>query len=199
MPRSFRYLILYKNKYKKVFNVSFTKNDASLYISPYSPKARFDCGVGYFQENQVKTQVTCYTQNTPKDFLKLSIHESGQVHIKNSNNSILGETLSIPHFKELNGEHIATIDVGSIESLVDLKGKPKQNNQKHDIVFAPGIESKTIRFALYLNGKEKKFKCDLPDACITLKRNRLPIYCHKTYFAGAKRLYWVDLDSWLGP
>ena len=87
---------------------------------------------------------------------KLSIHESGQVHIKAD--AILAGPLFIKPLSEWRGEPIASIAPDSIKSLPKYLKQPIVNGSTIDIVIPISETLQYIRLAIYLSGDKPEFE-----------------------------------------
>ena len=127
-----RFLIEVQGDYKKVCRIVFGKKDASLYLLPYGRQKRYLWGEGTIPEG---TTTATFPHANPAGEVhrpKLSIHESGQVHVKLGEAYKAGPLRTKPLW-EFRGEHLAGLTIDSIESLPSA-GKPKPKPKSPDLV-----------------------------------------------------------------
>jgi hypothetical protein len=172
-----RFLIQLQNDHKKVCRMVFGKKDASLYLIPYGRQQRYLWGEGTVPEGS--TTATFSHANPVGDLktAKLSIHQSGQVHVKTVEGDVyVAGPLGTKPLWEFRGEHLAGLTVDHLDSLPDagkVKGKPKSP----ELVLRSQDLEHTRRFAIYANGAEPRF--DFPvKATITMNRVGLPAPLH---------------------
>lgn len=176
MSKQYRHLIQHKNVIKKAFKIGFSKKDSSIYIQPYAPNSQFHCGVSNFKSGETNSIITYPHIPNVIDYLKLSIHESGQVHVKNKENEIIVGPLQVPNLNTYSGQHIASIDINSIETLTDFKGSRKKNKNAEDLIFSLENQEHSMRFAIFANANSSDFTTPLPYGRITLERIFNPMY-----------------------
>jgi hypothetical protein len=106
---------------------------------------------------------------------KLSIHESGQVHIK-SDQPIAGP-LQIPPLAEWKGQHIASVSLDSFEGLAKFEGRISSSGSEQDLVIKVIGDAQSGRIPLYLAGDRAAFT-QRDCAVITMRRPHLksPIF-----------------------
>jgi hypothetical protein len=169
--REARLLTEYGGKLLRVCKLVVTQRDTSLYLVPYSPQRKFFFGQRRFPE-KVGT-VTCNRADSVEvdGEPKLSIHESGQVHVKGLG-VLAGPLQSVP-LANLRGEHMATVTVERFEGLMEFKGAPSSGGQYRDyVVRAEGAESG--RHAIYINGAAPEFADGPCWITLRLGRSTLP-------------------------
>lgn len=174
--REVRFLVQWRNSLRKLCKIAFSSKDASLYLFPYALKGKYHYG-----KKTLQAQQEYLTFNFKKDIFddqtpKLSIHESGQVHV------FMGEKkagpLYIPPLDTLRGEHITTVSPDAFENLPLFEGKFKKEGSSIDnIIYVPD-EAINDRLALYVNGFEPSFMCsDCPNTfTITRPTISRPLY-----------------------
>ena len=86
---------------------------------------------------------------------KLSIHESGQVHI-HAGSTRVGPLKTLP-FRDYRGQHLATVCFDRFEGLATFEGTPKTSSSEQDLVIPIDSEVESGRLALYLNGEKSLF------------------------------------------
>jgi hypothetical protein len=165
--RKVRLLAEYEGMLHRVCKLMFTSGDASLYLVPYAASRRFFVGGTEFPEQQVTLHIRTTLGTAAAIEPKLSIHESGQVHIQVPAGRIGPErTLPLSQFV---GEHLATVVVDSFTGLPPHKGKIRTTGGELDIVLAASSDS--ARLVLYANACSRRFAAD-PDCPIVVKLTR---------------------------
>jgi len=170
-----RFLIEVQGDYKKVCRIAFGRKDASLYLLPYGRQERYLWGEGTIPEGTTTATFPHANPAGEVDKPKLSIHESGQVHVKLGEAYKAGPLRAKPLW-EFRGKHLAGLTIDSIESLPSA-GKPKPKPKSPYLVLGARDIQQTRRFAIYANGAEPNF--DFPvKAKITMNRAGLPSPLH---------------------
>jgi hypothetical protein len=93
--------------------LSVTARDASMYLFPYAKARRFFVGGSSFADQQVEAKIKTVDGATSQSEPKLSIHESGQIHVDIPTGRI-GPESTLPR-QEFRGEHLATVVANSME------------------------------------------------------------------------------------
>jgi hypothetical protein len=175
--RNCRFLIEVDGVFKKVCRIVFAQNDASLYFFPYGCQDRYFWGEGLFPEGKEEETFTHSNEVGSQDKPKLSIHESGQVHVKlvQSDAYKAGPLQTKPPW-EFRGEHLAGLTIDNLRSLPGagkIKSKPKSPE------LAPRAKDleHTRRFAIYANGEEPRFVYPVK-VYVTMFRSGLPAPLH---------------------
>ncbi len=133
----------------------FTANDASIYVVPYAANRRFFCGSQSMPEREI-SQTWCYVDGVSSDREpKLSLHESGQVHV------LAGDTrvgpLQTSPLASLRGQHVATVCFDRFDGLSPFQAVPASSGPERDQVIPVDAGVQSGRFALYVNGAEPSF------------------------------------------
>lgn len=153
--RQMRLIVHHKRQYRKLAKIMTAATDASLYVLPYAQKGRFYFGGSTIPEKGGGT-FNFTKQHVSLDRIpKLSMHESGRVHIRADGTAMAGP-LIVPPFHALRGEHMATIIADTFDGLPLLDGPLRTAGSEQDLVFLiENIESG--RIAIYINGAEPSF------------------------------------------
>ena len=96
---------------------------------------------------------------------KISIHRTGQIHVKRGADEYLAGPVHVPSFDDYRGEHIATVGVDHFGSLPGFTGEPKSKGSRIDHVLSIRAGVKAGRVPIYLNGTAPEF----PDADINVR------------------------------
>ena len=170
--RQLRILIGHRQRLLRLCSIAFTDKDASIYLFPYAPNNRFYVG-GRSMPQAEFTDTFTFTDDLLSDTTpKLSIHQSGQVHI------LAGDTrigpLRIPPLSTLRGQHIASVTVDAFSVLSEFTSTPKAKGKDQDHVIPAEDNAASGRIALYLAGDRPAFQAQECPIVITLKRPSLP-------------------------
>jgi hypothetical protein len=162
----------------KVATIGWSKVDASLYLRAFGPEGRFFFGQHSIPAGQREVTAPFDTQRSSTAVPHLSLHESGQVHIKKGNQMVAGP-MFIPHLSDLRGQHVATIQIVRFDRLAPSDETPRTSGDRRDIVIPaePGVESG--RHPVYVNGQAESFASGrFPAIRFTLRRETLaqPLY-----------------------
>jgi hypothetical protein len=103
---------------------------------------------------------------------KLSIHQSGQVHIV-AGSSLIGP-LRIPALSTLRGQHIASVTVDAFSVLSHFTGTPKPSGKHQDHVIPADDAAASGRIAVYIAGDRPAFHAKNCRIVFTIKRPTLP-------------------------
>jgi hypothetical protein len=141
---------------RKAAKVLFTGRDASLYLIPYAARGQFFYGQRSMDAGQTADTFDFREQLRVSSNPKLSIHETGQVHIYANDRPKAGP-VHIPHLTELRGEHIATVQWDAIAFVPEMQGKTRVTGAERDWAFGVpnGVQAGAI--LLYANGEQPAF------------------------------------------
>lgn len=155
MPR-IRVLIEYEEQLRRAFSISVTNQDASIYIQPSTSGGRFDYGKATFPPGATSYTFNVKGQLAADDEPHISLHESGQVHIRTRGGPKAGP-LRIPPLAELRGQHVATVGAVTFGGFPPFQGSRQDLRPDLDqVVVAESVDSG--RLALYLNGEGPTFR-----------------------------------------
>ena len=174
-PRKIRLLTEYEGLLYRSCKLIFTAGDVSLYLVPYAAGRCFFVGGSGFAEQEATVQVDT-TQGAAADTEpKLSIHESGQVHIQIPGRRI-GSEQTLP-LSEFRGEHVATVTVDRFPGLQRHEGEVRTTGEQRDFILQSPVESG--RLALYANALEPMFAAEAPcPIVVSLTRRTLKMPLH---------------------
>jgi hypothetical protein len=154
---------------RSLFHLSFDKNDHSLYVRPIAPTGVYLTGEGEIPPGAAE-QVAQFGARGAVP-LKLSIHESGQVHVKEDaggRRMVAGPVLG-PPLGKLRDAHVFTVTVDSFDILADMDHEPSRVPPEVDFGF-PFFEARAGRVAVWVNAVEPRFVDTTLAATITLDR-----------------------------
>jgi hypothetical protein len=109
---------------RKAAKVIFTRSDASLYLVPYAMNEEYFYGGRTMAAGQTEDTVNFREQIAASANPKLSIHETGQVHVYASGQPKAGP-VQIPPLADYRGEHLATVRWDWIDGMPKMRGKTK--------------------------------------------------------------------------
>jgi hypothetical protein len=139
--------------------VTFTGRDASLYLIPYATHGEYFYGVTEVPAGQAPFTFSFRDQLTAGNRPKVSIHESGQVHIY-ADGSPRTEPLQIPPLRDYRGEHIATVRYDAIETMPKNTRTPKAAGQRIDVTFGVPPDVLSGSLLIYANGEANLFQTE---------------------------------------
>jgi hypothetical protein len=142
---------------RKAAKVIFTRSDASLYLVPYAMNEEYFYGGRTMAAGQTEDTVNFREQIAASANPKLSIHETGQVHVYASGQPKAGP-VQIPPLADYRGEHLATVRWDWIDGMPKMRGKTKVRGPTVDCAFGvpPDIESGAL--LLHANGVQPAFR-----------------------------------------
>lgn len=175
--REFRFLVAYAGTHRKICKLTFSNKDASIYIFPYARQGRFFFGSQAMGEQQIEqtfnfTEGSGFSEQIPK----LSLHESGQIHIFMP--SINAGPLQIPPLSSLRGQHVASVSVDTFEGLPEHEAPLSYTGAMQDHVIPIDEDVASGVIAVYINGERPVFHSAECRCVFTLKRPTLkqPLY-----------------------
>lgn len=172
MLREIRLLVQQDDLIWKVCKLAFSNTDASIYIFPYARAGYYYYGSQSIPEMQIQHTFNFVEHGVSSDSIpKLSIHESGQVHVIMANGK--AGPLSIPPLTSLRGQHIATVSIDSFQELPEFNGQLRQAGATRDLLIPAEAEAQSGRLAFYLNGQERSFDAPECGIVVTLRRPTL--------------------------
>ncbi len=175
--RDCRLLIEVDAGFKKVCRLVFSKSDASLYLIPYGNEGTYLWGQGTFSKGSTKATFSHSDARGTQERLKLSIHGTGQVHVKSlKDQDYKAGPLRTRPLWDYRGQHLASISIDSLESLPDagkIKGKPRSP----ELLLKASDIDYSRRFVLYANGEEPVFTVPVKST-VSMYRAGLPSPLH---------------------
>lgn len=155
----FRIFIEKESSLFKLCQLFFRQNDASIYIVPYAKNGKFFMGVNSFEGQEIQKNFDLGKHPSVNETPHLSIHETGQIHIRSTEGSIAGQ-LMIKNLSQLRGEHVASITPDSFEAL-PIQKKPITGGKKIlNIVVSVSPNESSRKVLLCVNGLEPKFNIE---------------------------------------
>lgn len=155
--REVRIVADYRGQLLRVAKIFWSLEDLSIYMLPYAAHGRYFFGRQSFAEHEME-QTFDFRQQLSSETKApyLSIHESGQVHIKGRGQDIAGPIGTTP-LPEWRGQHLASISVDRFDGLPPFEGTPKMTSTAMDHVIHVDEGVSSGRLALYANGYDDAF------------------------------------------
>ncbi len=153
---SSRVIVNFRERNKALFKIVFSQQDASIYIFPYGPTGRYFYGQQKMNENVVSHSFSFREQFDSEEIPKLSIHESGQIHIHYNGTQIAGPINTLP-LDGWRGQHLATITADSFASLADYSRALRNTGAEIDTVTPCQVGVESGRMTIYCNGEREEF------------------------------------------
>jgi hypothetical protein len=141
---------------RRLAKLAFSRRDASLYLVPYGPRGQYFYGSRGMADGQSTDTFNFREQLSANSNPKLSIHETGQVHIYARGRPRAGP-LQIGALQDSRGEHLATLRWDSVEKLPLFAKRPKTTPPDIDVAFGvpDGLEAGAL--LVFANGEENRF------------------------------------------
>jgi hypothetical protein len=170
--REFEVLVRLNAEIRRVCKLAFSNKDASIYLIPYAPGGSYYFGGESLPEQKLSRTFDFQEQQSSQTVPKISIHQSGRVHIRTARQE--AGPLIIPALDRLCGEHVASVSVDRFDALLTLKTAPRTS----DALIRVLDGAVSGRFAIYVNGREPKFKSSNVKLYVRLTRQCLstPLY-----------------------
>jgi hypothetical protein len=174
--RELRVLIQHQGALRSLCKIAFSNRDASLYFFPYSLNRRYFFGGRSMPDTIFEDKVDFSQGIRANTTPKLSIHETGQVHVQAS--TALAGPLFVPPLSDWRGQHAATICPDALSSLPEYPVSPKDRGQSIDRLIEVPDRVESIRLAVYIAGDRPSFETPNCPIIITLKRRTIqnPLY-----------------------
>jgi hypothetical protein len=139
--------------------ITFTGRDASLYLIPYATHGEYFYGVTEMPAGQAPFTFNFRDQLTARNRPKISIHESGAVHIYADGSPKAGP-LQVPPLREYRGEHLATVRYDAIQDLPKNTRTTRISGQRVDIAFGVPPDVLSGALLIYANGEANLFQTE---------------------------------------
>ena len=139
------------------------------YIFPYARQGIYFCSRRSMAGDQSRDLFDFTTGTKEESVPKISIHESGQVHIRTGKAHMEG-CLRIPELRSLHGEHVASVVPDTFDALPLFSEEPKTDGAERDIMLVES-EINGFRIAIFVNGHEARF-LGVPPPSIMLAMQR---------------------------
>ena len=186
----------FEDSLRRVGTIGWSQTDASLYIRGFGPKGEFNFGQSSIPAGQQSDTISIANQLPSTSVPHLSLHDSGQVHVKKRRQIVAGPMI-IPRLADLRGEHAATITCVRFDALALLDREVRTEGERRDVVIRAERGLPSGRFVLYINGEANRFAVPRqPYVTLTLERPTLvrPLYVGIVIF-GQERLDREDEGS----
>jgi len=158
--KEIRFLAKSGSEVKKVCKISFSKKGFNLYIIPYGKNNKYFYGAGKIVgKNKTFNYTSQYKAiRNPK----LSIHQSGQIHIYYQNPKEKAGPLFTMPLMEFRGQHLATVTVDNFYVL-PTTDTIKNKHGIHNCICELTNKDISFRIIIYLNSYEPRFiyNCNL--------------------------------------
>lgn len=112
-------------------------------------------GVSEKQLEPYKDRFDYHDQLDGEETPKVSIHQSGQIHIHLGKDRT--KELYIPQLNTMQDEHIASITAVSFSKLPVFNREPKLTGIKRDFIISGDPEIESGRLVIYVNGHDNSF------------------------------------------
>jgi hypothetical protein len=140
---------------RRVANARFTAADASLYLMPFALTGRYVYGQKSLELGEASATIDLGSDVTATEKIpKISIHETGRVHVESPASDQVGPVY-IPPLTALRGEHIATVQWDSTEALP--LPKSRRESGEADVVFGVPDDIPAGAVLIYANGAEQTY------------------------------------------
>lgn len=153
--REVRILVKRDETLRRVCKFMFSRQDASLYLIPYAANGQYYYGSNTMSGSEASVSFDCSEQFVAESVPKLSIHETGQVHVVSPNGR--AGPLMIPPLADLRGQHVATVTVDSFAGLQRHEGPMRTAGAEIDFPLEFAEHSESGRLVIYVNGAEPRF------------------------------------------
>jgi hypothetical protein len=111
-----------QEEHRELFGISFSEGDESLYLRPVAPNGHYWVGATMIPAEEIDFAINFredgfHAEATPA---KLSIHASGQVHVKldERRSPIVAGPLQMPPLNDMRDHHVATFQMDAFSCLV---------------------------------------------------------------------------------
>lgn len=155
MPRV-RVFVEHAGQLRRACDVTVTNTDASIYITPSSRQRRYNFGRASVPPGSEGTTFSVLGQLEASEDPHVSLHQSGQVHIRTKGGPKAGP-LNIPPLKDLRGGHVATVTCDTFEGFPIYNGKREDLNLGRDCIVYVEDGVPSGRIAFYINGESPDF------------------------------------------
>lgn len=153
--REVRILVNYEGSLRSFCKLAFVQRDASLYLFPYAAHGKYFYGRRSMAEHQVEDTFDYTEQDSADQIPKLSIHESGRVHVRVGAQT--AGPVHIPPLADLRGEHVATVTVDAFDGLPLFRGVLCESGECIDYMIHVASGVRSGRLVFYVNGRKPVF------------------------------------------
>jgi hypothetical protein len=137
----------------------FTGGDASIYLIPYASTGTYFYGRRLLGSGQADDAFDFREQLQASSNPKLSIHETGQVHIQ-ANDGVKAGPVTIPPLCALRGDHIATVQWDSTAAVPQLAKKANGTGSETVWCFGVPEDVEAGRLLIHANGQSAAFRIE---------------------------------------
>lgn len=169
-PRSARLIIEKSGARYRLCTLSWSVQDASLFVSPFSGASEYFAGSHPMAAGQASIQIPYRAGASFAKAPKLSVHESGQLHVKAPTGEIVGGPIHLDHLRGWRGQQVLTTAIDDLDLLPKYGHTPRTEGADQDIVMQ--LSRVHARLAIYLNSEEPRFD-DPTQAVVGLSRGSL--------------------------
>lgn len=169
-PRSARVIIEKSGTRYRVSTLSWSVQDASLFVSPFSGASEYFAGSHPMAAGQASIQIPYRSGTFFVKARKLSVDESGQLHVKAPTGRIVAGPIRLDHLKGWRGQQVLTIAIDEVDALPQYDHALRTEGTDQDIAIQLSHES--ARIAIYLNSEDPWFD-DPTQATVGLSRGSL--------------------------
>lgn len=148
----------------KVCKLAFSQRDSSLYLFPYATTGEYHFGRNSIPQGEQEATIPFDQQESSNQTPKISIHESGRVHVK-AGTRMAGPMFGSP-LAELGGEHLATMTSVRFLGLSPLGRAPRTEGRAPDVLIPAGNGVESGRLVFYANAADPSFV----DPCSVTRR-----------------------------
>jgi hypothetical protein len=158
VPETVRVVIDDRGVPRLLCEISVMPTDASVYLHPAPADEYF--WIDSEMPDEERSMDIHYGNNRADGRPKISIHQSGQVHVKSAAGRYLAGPVWIPELRELRGGHVATVTTDDFDALPLVGSLPPPTTPylDHKITAEPGVASG--RLIILINGAEPRFQLD---------------------------------------
>jgi hypothetical protein len=153
--REFRILADQRGDLRSLCKIALSQSDGSLYLFPYAAGGSFHFGRSSIPADEGQATIPFDDQETSPRTPKLSIHETGQVHIQAGERRV--RPMSIPPLSDLRGQHVASVTCVRFSALAHFDRAPRLGGAERDLIIPVGEGVESGRLALYVNGEAPAF------------------------------------------
>lgn len=175
--RQVRLLLDHRQVLRKICKISFTANDASIYVIPYASERRFYYGGRNMPEATLEDTFDFTAGIAAGREPHLSIHETGCVRMYAQGEPVAGP-LQIPHLATLRGEHVASVTADTFDALAVHGDPPRTSGSEIDHVIPADDAVESGCLAVYVNGLEPEFSGGRCRLTFSLQRPSLQNLLH---------------------
>ncbi len=152
IPHRVRVLVRHANEVRHAFDLTFTNTDASAYIALPESYSTYHYGKRTIPPGQQMAEFSIFGELQSTDAPHVSLHQSGQVHIRTNRGPKAGP-LFIRPLVDLRGGHVATVTAATFVAFPTFDEEQADDDQVIEV--EDGVESG--RFAVYVNGESSSF------------------------------------------